>query len=105
MESWRSNKLVLFELETEKWSELTEAPMATSPAWSRDGEYVYFDSDTAILRVRISDRKVEHVANLVGVPRFITDLGPWLGLDPDDSPLILRSTESDEIYALDWEAP
>ena len=105
-EAWRSKKLLLFDLKTQKWSELAEAPIITGPTWSRDGKYVYFDNtDTAILRVRISDRKVERVADLGGVPRLLTNLDSWFGLDPNDSPLILRSTWNDEIYALDWEAP
>jgi hypothetical protein len=32
-------------------------------------------------------------------------LGGWTGLTPDDSPLLLRNVGSEEIYALDWEAP
>ena len=31
--------------------------------------------------------------------------GKWTGLAEDDSPLVLRDTGSEEIYALDWEAP
>ncbi len=98
-----SQKLLLFDLTTQKWSELAKAPI-NCPNWSRDGKYVYFDTSGAepgILRVGISDRKPERVADLRGVSRF----GDWLGLGPDDSPLILRGTASDEIYALDWEAP
>ncbi len=30
---------------------------------------------------------------------------PWFGLAPDGSPLLLRRAGSEEIYALDWEAP
>lgn len=29
----------------------------------------------------------------------------WTGLAPDDSPLALRDIGTQEIYALDWEAP
>jgi hypothetical protein len=29
----------------------------------------------------------------------------WVGLAPDDSPLLLRDTGSQDIYALDWESP
>jgi hypothetical protein len=29
----------------------------------------------------------------------------WFGLAPDDSPLVLRDTGTQDIYALDWEAP
>jgi hypothetical protein len=31
--------------------------------------------------------------------------GYWLGMAPDDSPLLLRDTGTQEIYALDWQAP
>jgi hypothetical protein len=53
-------------------------------------------------RVRISDRKVEKVADLAGLQ--LVD-GTWMGLAPDDSPLFVRDVGSYEIYALDWEAP
>jgi hypothetical protein len=29
----------------------------------------------------------------------------WLGMAPDDSPLLLRDTGTNEIRALDWQAP
>lgn len=32
-------------------------------------------------------------------------LGPWTGLALGDSPLALRDIGTEEIYALDWEAP
>ena len=38
------------------------------------------------------------------VPRA-GNLGTWIGLAPDDSPLMLRDTGTAEVYALDWEAP
>jgi hypothetical protein len=31
--------------------------------------------------------------------------GYWLAMAPDDYPLLLRDTGSQEIYSLDWEAP
>jgi hypothetical protein len=34
-----------------------------------------------------------------------TIAGKWTGLAGDDSPLVLRDTGIEEIYALDWEAP
>jgi hypothetical protein len=56
-----------------------------------------------VLRVRISDRRVEEVADLKGLP--IT--GYWgfsLTLTPDDSPLLLRNIGTQDVYSLDWEA-
>jgi hypothetical protein len=98
--------LVLFDFQTEKWSELLKGTTAF-PNWSADGRYVYFlhvRDNPAVLRVRISDRTVERVADLKNLP--ITGYyGLWLGLAPDDSPLLLRDTGTQDIYALDWEAP
>jgi hypothetical protein len=78
--------------------------------WSRDGRYVYFDnpyvSDPAIFRVGISARRLERVVSLKDLRRESGRWsGAWFGLAPDDSPLLLRSAGSQEIYALDWEAP
>jgi eukaryotic-like serine/threonine-protein kinase len=97
--------IVLFDFQTQRWSELARTPLGF-PNWSADGKYVYFlrvPENPAVLRVRISDRKVEEVANLKGLP--IT--GYWgfsLTLTPDDSPLLLRNIGTQDVYSLDWEA-
>ena len=100
-----SEKLMLFDLNAKKWSELASA-LAAYPSWSRDGQYIYFEhpgSDPALLRVRVRDRKVERVVSLKGMSQT-KDWG-WMGLDPDDSPLVLRDVGTQEIYALDVEFP
>ena len=53
------------------------------------------------MRVRIRDRKLERVADLKNF-RQAGFWGVWLGMAPDDSPLLLRDTGTQEIYALDW---
>jgi Tol biopolymer transport system component len=101
-----SMSLVLFDFQTEKWSELMKGKPAF-PNWSADGRYVYFlraPDNPAVLRIRISDRKVEQVADMKNLP-MTGYYGIWLGLAPDDSPLLLRDAGSQDIYALDWEAP
>jgi serine/threonine protein kinase/Tol biopolymer transport system component len=100
-----SLSLLLFDFQTHKWSELAKA-RAAFPNWSRDGQYVYFLrwlDNPAVLRVRISDRKVEQVFDLTNLST-IGNIGPWLGLAPDDSPLLLRDIGTQDVYALDWEA-
>jgi Tol biopolymer transport system component len=101
-----SLSLMLFDFRTEKWSELLKGSSAF-PNWSRDGRYVYFlhrPDNPAVLRIEVSERKVERVADLKSLP--ITGYyGIWLGLAPDDSPLLLRDAGSQDIYALDWETP
>ena len=101
-------KLFLFDTKSRKWTDLVDLP-ATYFGWSRDGKYVYFDVPTtnepAIYRVRVADRKVERVVSMKGFRRAEGQFGFWMGLAPDDSPLVVRDVGVQEIYALDWEAP
>jgi Tol biopolymer transport system component len=103
-----SRKLMLFDFSTHKWTELVSSP-AAYPNWSHDGSYIYFSNpyiaEPAVYRVRISDRKLELVASLSRQRLGWSIAGKWMGLAGDDSPLVLRDTGSEEIYALDWEAP
>ncbi len=104
-----SSKLVLFDFATRKWTDLAkDISVAGSPTWSRDAKYIYFDTygkDPAFLRVRISDKKLELVVSLKNLRRAVGTIGPWSGLAPDDSPLLMRDAGGQEVYALDWEAP
>jgi eukaryotic-like serine/threonine-protein kinase len=101
-----SLSLVLFDFQTQKWSELAKV-RAAFPNWSSDGQYVYFLrwlDKPAVLRVRINDRKLEQVSDLADLPTT-GNIGPWLGLAPDDSLLLLKDLGTQDIYALDWEQP
>jgi eukaryotic-like serine/threonine-protein kinase len=101
-----SRSVTLFDFKTQKWSLLARAN-AAYPSWSRDGQYVYFmqmPPDPGVLRVGIRDRKVEQVASLKGFPTT-GYFGFWLGIAPDDSPLVLKDTGTQEIVSLDWQAP
>ena len=63
--------------------------------------------NAAVFRVRVSDDKLERFRTLAGLRRAESPIltWPWMGLAPDGSPLLVRDTGSQEIYALDWEAP
>ena len=98
--------LVLFDFQTQQWSQIAKV-RAGFLNWSRDGQYVYFVRwlvNPAVLRIRISDREVEQVSDLTNLPTT-GNLGQWLGLGPDDSPLVLENTGTQDVYALDWEEP
>jgi Tol biopolymer transport system component len=101
--------LVLFDFTTNKWVELLKAGVGYQN-WSRDGKWVYCnlysESPEAVIRIRISDHKVERVASMKDLQGTPTGFAAWWsGLAPDDSPLVLRDTSAQEIYALEWEAP
>ncbi|MFY9559452.1 MAG: protein kinase [Terriglobales bacterium] len=101
-------KLMLFDFTTRKWSELVSATIGFTQ-WSADSKYVYFDTgsstDPAINRVRIADHKLERVASLKDFRRVVTPWISWSGLTPDGSSLLMRDIGTQEIYALDFEAP
>lgn len=99
--------LYLFEFDSGKFSLLTKVP-ASYPNWSHDGKYVYFRpntaDNTAILRATVANRTVEKVASLAGVERGSFFMSDWIGLTPDDSPLAVRDSTIDDIYAWDLAA-
>jgi WD40 repeat protein len=102
-----SIRLVLFDFQTQKWTELAKGASLGWLNWSKDGQYVYALEEggkDAVLRIRISDHKAEQVADLKS---FVTAgrYGGALALTPDDSPLLLRDAGTQDVYALDWETP
>ncbi|MGA2345424.1 MAG: protein kinase [Candidatus Sulfotelmatobacter sp.] len=101
-------KLMLFDVSSQSWSELAKANV-NAIRWSYDSQYVYFDTqssaDPAIYRVHVSDKKLETVASLKTLRRVILPFFPWMGLTPDGSPLLMRDTGTQEVYALDFEGP
>jgi Tol biopolymer transport system component len=109
-------KLMLFDFRARKWSELVNGSLVFWPEWSTDSKYVFyiadppgsFDIDSAVLysRVDINSHRVERVANLeqtrgLHAGRF----GTYYGVTPDGSPLFLRNTGFQEVYALDVDWP
>jgi len=54
-----------------------------------------------LVRVRIKDREVEHVLSLKDFPQLADIFTAWIGLTPDDVPLLMRDRSVQEIYALE----
>ncbi len=101
-----SRNLMLFDFTTQKWQQIVNVP-ASFPNWSKSGEYIYFlreGDQPSVMRVHIRDGKLEQAADLKNFPQS-GFYSIWLGLAPDDSPLLLRDTGTQEIYALDWQVP
>jgi eukaryotic-like serine/threonine-protein kinase len=107
-----NDKLMLYEVKNQKWRQLdTIVTSFGYIAWSRDSAYVYFDTvlsgDAGYYRLRISDSKLEKLADLKKVRQFHGQFGPgsWTGLAPGDVPLLPRDISTQEIYALDLQLP
>jgi hypothetical protein len=58
----------------------------------------------AVVRIHISDRKLERLVELKNIT-LTGHFTIWIGLTPDDSPLLLRNAGTQDVYALDWEEP
>ena len=96
-----STKIFSFSFESGKWTELGSGNFG----WlnlSHDGEYVYATDHDAVVRIRVSDHKVEQVVDL---KNFATTgrYGGSLALTPEDDPLLLRNTGTQDVYSVDWE--
>jgi Tol biopolymer transport system component len=98
-----SQKLLLFDFTTKQWTELASMGI-TYPQWSRDGKYIYFASGPFVLRIRINDRKIEQWASRKDIRIAPSAFVRWMGLAPDDSPMMLRDVGAQDIYALEWQA-
>lgn len=102
-------KLRLYAFATAKWEDFLNA-RSSYPEWTHDGKCIFytdsFDRSLPEFRMCISDRKPVQIANLtaagnVALGRF----GPWTGIGPDDSILVIRDISEEEIYALNAKLP
>jgi DNA-binding winged helix-turn-helix (wHTH) protein/WD40 repeat protein len=108
-----AEKLMLFDFATQKWTEVFGSKIGYL-SWSHDGKYIYFqdlrssaqDKRNRIVRLRLSDRKIENIVDVKNVGRMTTGtIVDWFDLAPDDSPLFARDISTTEIYALDVQWP
>ena len=101
-----SIRLLLFDTQAKQWTELASGSLSWLN-WSHDAQYVYlldFRGKQAVVRIRVSDHKAEQIANLkdlAATGRY----GLCLSLAPDDSPVLLRDTGTQDVYSVDWEKP
>ena len=98
-------KLLLFDTNTNRWSNLMEGEQISCNEWSHDGKHVYSRENRGgaaeVVRVRIKDRVVEHVVSLKDFPQLADIFTVCSGLAPDDAPLLMRDRSVQELYALD----
>jgi len=95
-------RAVLYDIRTRTQTELSNM-FSGYPTWSQDGESLFFEGPKWTLwRVRIRDRNLERVSNLENMR--VAGWG-WFATAPNNSLITARQTGTEEIYALDWEAP
>ena len=97
-------ELSVFDLKKQQWSKLQKGPTG-NPTWSRDGQSIYFlrvSSDPGVYRIRPTGGQAERIVDLNGF-HFTSVVGEWMGLDPEDLPMLLRDEGGVNIYVLTLE--
>jgi Tol biopolymer transport system component len=95
-------RTVLYDFQIRKQSELSSV-MSGWPGWSPEGDFLFyrtFGNDASWWRVRMRDRKTERIP----IPKNIR-VTDWFAPAPNNSLITAHRVGTDEIYALDWDAP
>jgi eukaryotic-like serine/threonine-protein kinase len=98
-----SKTLLVFDFQTQKWMELGSGSLSWLN-WSHDSKYVYvidYRGKNAVVRIHVSDNKTEQVVDLKDFPST-GHYGAALALTPNDQPILLRDTGSQDVYSLNW---
>jgi len=100
-----SMNMKMFNVRTQVWESIVEGRHVAYPSWSKDSKNVYFcspmEANAPFYQFHVESRRLELMAE-VRIPRGLAP-GPsgwWCGATPDGSPLILRDSSMQEVYAL-----
>jgi Tol biopolymer transport system component/DNA-binding winged helix-turn-helix (wHTH) protein len=104
------DQILIYDFSAQKWRVAVKGIGTLGYfAFTRDSKSLLFDTqqvpDPYIYRLRIADFTFAPVVSLKDAMRFYGRFGAWSGIAPDGSPLIVRDTSNQEIYALDWRLP
>jgi eukaryotic-like serine/threonine-protein kinase len=102
------NELFVYSFSTRAWTKLAQASIGY-PTWSHNGDSIFFLNHLAggdqVFRVSVTGHKLEEVADLKNFHAAPFLVGYWLGLAPDDSPLLVRDAGIWDFYALTLKLP
>jgi hypothetical protein len=90
-----------------KWEHVGEIPGAWYANWSRDGQSIIGLNfgEQRIERRSLRTGRVDVVADVHGLRLDAIGGDVWMGIGPDDAPLVVEDLSTSDLYALDWEAP
>jgi Tol biopolymer transport system component len=98
-------ELMLFDTSRQRWKTLAGSIGGDNINWSSDSQYVYVDSPRdkkpIVERVRIKDGQRVTVVSL-SLHQVSGQISGWIGLTPDNSPILYRLLTAGEVYELKW---
>lgn len=102
------NNLFVFDFSSQEWKKLVHMSIGY-PQWSHRGESIFFlhhlSGGDKWCRVMIRSGKIDEVLDLKDFHQAPFELGYWVGLAPDDSPLLVRDAGTRDFYALGLNLP
>lgn len=101
-----SSTILIYNFESKKWTELAKGTFGWLE-WSHDSKSIYlkdFSGKGSVDRIEIADHKLEHIADLTNFADT-GQAGGSLSLTPNDAPLLLHDTGTQDVYSLDWIKP
>lgn len=97
-------RLMLYDVQAGKWSTLATTSVA-DPVWSNDSKAIYIHAFMAetqpIYRVSVPDGRLEEIANLSSFRAGDTADYFFVGITPQNVPLVRARTSTGNLYSLD----
>lgn len=100
--SVRDARILLFDFRTQQWSDVGEG--WDFKKWSRDSQNLFFmrhGNDPAIMKLGVTDRKLEKIVGLKGFDQTGRLPGLEYSLDLNGAPMLLKDTGTQEIYSIE----
>jgi len=93
-------QLRLYDTGSRTWSGLA-ADHINGPNWSRDGRYIYYDTEGSAYSLRRVGIPHGSVEELTSLSTFSRAAYWWSGVSPEGDPILLRNIGALELYTLD----
>jgi len=104
--SVKTKDLKIYDLKTQTWTALAAKGMNMNyPQFSRDSQSIYFlrlGDAQGVFKVGVHGSAEERVVDLTGW-HMQGYFGHYMGLDPNEAPLLMKDVGSQDIYALRFE--
>jgi Tol biopolymer transport system component len=103
-----SQRLMLFDRETEDWQELARVN-ASYPTWSLDSKTLYLGAKVnnrqGQYRINVAEKKLERMVSLPETFHEVVSFALWSGMAPNGSLIVARDLSRQEIFGLEWQTP
>jgi Tol biopolymer transport system component len=104
-----NHHLVLYDVQSEKWSPIASGGSLEAPHWSLDSSSIYFqdqlDDEESVFRADVSTQRVSRILGFGEILRGSATRCLFSGLGRDGSLYVMIERGLTDIYALDLDLP